>query len=246
MFRSIQRLAAPFLLLGLLGACASVQTAIDEPQLRPIEDPTRITGRMPVSVPQPQVYVEQSAPNSLWRTGARGFFKDQRASTVGDILTVEIDITDAATLRNTTNSSRTGTQNAGLSDLFGFNDTIEQALPGANSLDPAIGFNSSSSAAGTGSVNRAEAIRLTVAALITDVLPNGNFVIAGRQEVKVNAEVRELLISGIIRPEDISATNTIAHKQIAEARVSYGGRGDLTRVQRPRIGQRLAETFLPF
>ena len=229
-----------------LAACSTVETAVQEPELAPIVNPEAMTGQLPVSMPTPYVAQQQTAANSLWRTGARGFFKDQRASTIGEILTVGINITDTAQLSNSTSTSRTGQQDASVTGLFGLEGPIERALPGANSLNPGLGTSSSSTAQGTGSVNRTENIRLTVAAVITDVLPNGNFVIAGRQEVKVNAEVRELLVSGVIRPEDISAANTIQHTQIAEARISYGGRGDISTVQRPRVGQRVAERVLPF
>ena len=194
----------------------------------------------------PAPVAETYAANSLWRNGSRGFFKDQRASMVGDILTVDINITDTASLSNTTSTSRTGTQDASVSGLFGFEKPLERVLPGTDTLGTGLGTSSASSAQGVGSVNRKETIRLTVAAVITDILPNGNFIVAGRQEVKVNAEVRELLVSGIIRPEDISASNTIQHTQLAEARISYGGRGDISTIQRPRYGQRVVDKILPF
>jgi flagellar L-ring protein precursor FlgH len=82
--------------------------------------------------------------------------------------------------------------------------------------------------------------------VVTDRLPNGNFVIAGRQEVRVNSELRELRIAGVIRPEDISSRNTIDYFKVAEARIAYGGRGTISRVQKPRYGQRLYEFVVPF
>ncbi|MAK60503.1 MAG: flagellar basal body L-ring protein [Ponticaulis sp.] len=229
-----------------LGACSTVGSLVEEPQLTPISNPDTIIGAIPPTAPVPKTYSEPQAANSLWRVGARSFFKDQRASMVGDILTVDIDIADTATLSNTTSTSRTGAQDAEITGLFGLEAPIERALPGADSLGTGIGTSSSSTSQGVGSVNRTETIQLEVAAVITDVLPNGNFVIAGRQEVKVNAEVRELVVSGIIRPEDISAGNTIQHTQMAEARISYGGRGDISTIQRPRYGQRVANKILPF
>ncbi len=229
-----------------LAACSTANNLVAEPQLTPISNPDTIIGAIPVSAPTPRTLPVQQAPNSLWRAGAKGFFKDQRAADIGDILTVDINITDTASLSNTTSTSRTGSQNAEVSGLFGLEQPLERALPGNDTLGTGLGTSSSSSSQGNGSVNRAENIRLTVAAVITDILPNGNFVIAGRQEVKVNAEVRELVVSGVIRPEDISANNTIQHTQLAEARISYGGRGDLSTIQRPRYGQRVVERIMPF
>lgn len=238
--------AAALLFASALGACSTVGTLAGEPQLSPISNPDTIIGAIPPSAPTPAVIVEPQAANSLWRANARSFFKDQRASTIGDILTVDINITDTASLSNTTSTSRTGSQEAEIGGLFGLEGPLERALPGADSLGTGIGTSSTSSSQGVGSVNRAENIQLMVAAVITDILPNGNFIIAGSQEVKVNAEVRQLIVSGIIRPEDISAGNTIQHTQLAEARISYGGRGDISTIQRPRYGQRVVDKILPF
>ena len=82
--------------------------------------------------------------------------------------------------------------------------------------------------------------------MITEVLPNGNLAIFGRQEVQVNFERRDLVVAGVIRPEDITSGNTIAYEQIAEARVSYGGQGQITDFQQPRYGQQLYDIVFPF
>jgi flagellar L-ring protein precursor FlgH len=194
-------------------------------------------------MPLPAPRGETSAPNSLWRTGAKSFFGDQRATEVGDILTINIEISDSAQLNNSTQRSRSTAEESGIQALLG----LEGNLVGEGvTLDPAIGFDSTSSSAGNGSVNRQESVNLTVAAVITDRLPNGNLVIGGSQEVRINNELRELLISGVIRPEDIASDNTIAHTKIAEARISYGGRGDISQVQRDRYGKRLYDKVAPF
>jgi len=248
MFKKIALLIA----LGAgLQACATTDRLSyvgQTPPMTPIESPAQLVGTgasqipMPISAPAPNQMRRTS--NSLWNANGPAFFGDPRASRVGDILTVNINITDSAQLSNTTERSRTSSEDSDLTQLFGidltgfFNDNIDQSSLGS--------FGSTSSLSGDGSVNRTESISLTVAALVTQVLPNGNLVIAGRQEVRVNNEVRELLISGIARPEDVGSDNTISHTQIAEARISYGGRGHLSDVQRPSYGQEIYNILMPF
>ena len=241
------RLAGVALLgAAALSGCAGVGNGQQSADLTPISNPAQIAGPQRVSMPLPPPPTEAIAPNSLWRAGAKSFFGDQRAKEIGDILTVNISIADSAQVSNSTDRSRTSSEESGISSLLGLDGPIQKALPGTPSLDPAIGVNSTSSSNGTGTVNRSEAIDLTVAAVIVDKLPNGNLVIGGSQEVRINNELRELLVSGVIRPEDISATNTIQHTQIAEARISYGGRGDLSNLMRQRYGTRFLEQVSPF
>jgi len=233
-----------FLLSGC-GAADRIRNIGKAPDLTPVGHDEAMRApltALPMPAPDPAVY----QPNSLWRSGARAFFKDQRAAKIGDILTVSIDIEDKGKINNTTSRSRTGSEKADLTNLLGYEGQLSKFLP--NSVDPASlsSLGSTSSMVGAGSVDRAEAITLTVAALVTQVLPNGNLVIQGRQEVRINNEVRDLYINGIVRPEDISNTNTIKHTQIAEARISYGGRGQLTDVQQARYGQQLYDIIFPF
>jgi flagellar L-ring protein precursor FlgH len=239
---SLRRLAPAACLFLALGACTTVSETVHGPQLSAVGYPAQLMP-MKQEVIQPK---EPASANTLWRTGARAFFKDQRASKVGDILTVAIDINDNASVQNQTKTDRTTAADGGFSNLFGLESSIAKVLPG--SPDPAhlVNTGSTSSMAGAGSVSRSEAVSLTIAAVVTALLPNGNLVIQGRQEVRVNQELRELTIAGIVRPEDITAANTIRHTQIAEARVSYGGRGAITRVQKVPAGQALLEQFTPF
>ena len=230
----------------MLGGCAGINDAIAPPSLTPIQNPATIAGSQRISMPLPAPTAEVQAPNSLWRSGARSFFNDQRASKIGDILTVNIEISDSAQVNNTTARSRTSSTDTSADALLGAETLIQKALPGSPSLSPGVSFGSNSASNGTGSVNRQEKVNLTVAAVITDRLPNGNLVIGGSQEVRINNELRELLVSGVIRPEDVAADNTIAHTKIAEARISYGGRGQITDVQQPRYGQQVADQILPF
>jgi flagellar L-ring protein FlgH len=236
-------LAVP--VLGSLGACSTVREAVRGPELAPVGYPAslapldqRIIAQ--VNAPQP------ATANSLWRVGARTFFNDQRASKPGDILTVLINIDDSATTKNETTSSRTSGVTAGIPHLLGLESSLGKILPGGFDPANAISTNSKTSNDGTGAVTRAEKISLTIAAVVSAVLPNGNLVIQGTQEVRTNTDVRSLTVAGIVRPEDISSSNTVRHTQIAEARISYGGRGDIARVQKTPSGQSLIEKFSPF
>ncbi|KAA5803348.1 flagellar basal body L-ring protein FlgH [Alkalicaulis satelles] len=184
--------------------------------------------------------------NSLWSANTTTFFGDPRASNVGDIVTVKINISDRAQVQNQTSRARQTSERSNLTNFLGG----EAALDGFfnDAVDPAnlTRFGSNSSMQGTGSVNRSESITMTAAAIVVDVLWNGNLVIHGRQEVRINNEVRELLLSGIVRPQDIAADNSIDHRKIAEARVSYGGRGHISEMQRPPIGQEVYNLLWPF
>ncbi len=201
-------------------------------------------------VATPGVAANPAAPpepsTSLFKNSSRAFFADQRAKRVGDILTVQIRVEDKAQVDNTTTRSRTSSEDAGLPALLGLQSKLNKFLPSA--VDPAklVSGSSKSSSVGNGQIQRKDSISMTVAAIVTSVLPNGNLVIRGRQEVRVNFEVRELIIAGIVRPEDISRENTVPHTQIAEARISYGGRGQLTDAQQARYGQQIYDALFPF
>ena len=226
-------------------AYSAARRGLAPPQLQPVGSPVALTGGAQQSMPQPeQVAYDPAAPSSLWRSGSRSFFNDQRASRIGDILTVLIEIDDKAEVSNTSNRTRTGSTSAGFSNFFGLEDTVGSVL-GADT-ENLVTADSETSHNGTGAINRAEKIELTVAAVIVDRLPNGNLVLAGRQEVRINGEVRELTVSGVIRPEDITSSNTINHTEIAEARISYGGRGQISSVQRPGWGQRIGDALSPW
>ncbi len=221
------------------------------PDLRPIENPVETPEWRPVSLPMPQPELARPAgANSLWRSGARGFFRDQRARRVGDILTIEVSIADKAQLDNETSRGRTASDSLGLTDLFGFENKLQKIFPSSDAkpLDPAalVAAESDMLNKGVGKVDREETIDLKMAAVIVQVLPNGNLVVQGRQEVRVNYEVREVYVAGVVRPEDISPDNSIKHDKIAELRVAYGGRGQLTDVQQPRWGAQVLDILLPY
>ena len=157
-----------------------------------------------------------------------------------------VEINDKAQIDNSTNRSRTANESLGVPNLLGFEQQIQRILPNAADVSTLVAANSNSASGGTGSVSREETIELKVAATVTDVLPNGNLVIYASQEVRVNFELRDLQVSGVVRPEDISRQNTISYEKIAEARVVYGGRGQITDLQQPRYGQQVLDRVLPF
>ena len=238
-------LAAPLLLAG----CGNLQRLSEvgrPPAMTQPGDPTQEASWRPLTMPMPAPQTAMPQANSLWRSGSRAFFKDQRAAQVGDILTVMVNIADAASLKNNTTANRKGSESLGLPNLLGLETTaIPRLLTGAN-LDKLVSMSSANGNAGTGEMKRDETVTLKLAGVITQVLPNGNLVVAARQEVRVNAELRELAVSGVIRPQDIASDNTVRHDRMAEARIAYGGRGQLTDLQTPRWGQQVLDIVLPF
>lgn len=218
-----------------------VQTATIERSIARPDIVDRIDPSLPGAQPQ-----HQAPTASLFRSGAGGLFRDQRAAAVGDIVTIRINVQDRASVDNSTERSRSGSENGGLAALFGLQKPLSSILPGNSDTGDLVDFGSRSQSSGTGTTERSETINMTMAAVVTGVLPNGNLVIRGRQEMRVNFELRELIVTGIIRPQDIARDNSIRHSQIAEARISYGGRGQLTDVQQARWAQQIYDALFPF
>jgi flagellar L-ring protein FlgH len=235
------KLSAALLLGASLSACSALdrfENIGEAPKLSAVGNPAgqQIVAEIPR--PAPITHVN----NSLWQPGAQSFFHDPRAMHIGDVITVNVSVTDTAKLQNTTSRSRTNSENAGMTNLFG----LEKALP--PSIDPTslVKLGSDNSNVGVGSIQRAESISMTLAALVAQVLPNGNLVIDGHQQVRVNNELRDMRLSGIVRREDITQDNTVNLSQIAEARVAYGGQGTMSDVQQPRYGSQLLDIILPW
>ncbi|MFN3672668.1 MAG: flagellar basal body L-ring protein FlgH [Bosea sp. (in: a-proteobacteria)] len=242
----ISSLLALGVALSACGAADRLANVGQAPVLSPIEDPTAAKGYKPVQMPMPAMEHASFAPNSLWRTGSRAFFKDQRARMVGDLVTVKVRVTDRAQLDNTTKRSRKNGEDVGADNAFGFEKKLDKFLPDGASASSLLKLDSAGSSEGSGSVRRAEQLATNVAAVVTQTLPNGNLVIEGKQEIRVNFEVRELIVAGVIRPEDIESDNTVDSTKIAQARIAYGGRGQITDVQQPRYGQQVMDILLPF
>lgn len=197
-------------------------------------------------IPVETALAARQAPASLWRGGQQSLLGDRRAGRRGDILTVVIEIDDSASISNATERGRSGSENMSLPQFLGLPQRLGQHLPDGASMDDAVDAEGSSRSSGSGSVRRNEELTLRIAATVTEVMGNGTLRIEGTQEVRVNFEIRELLVTGYVRPDDISRQNEITYDRIAGARISYGGRGQISDMQQPRYGQQVADIILPF
>ena len=246
-----RKLLSVLLLSSMLAGCTSTLDKLEDigkpPKMAAVSNPTEqasykpMTWPMPETAPPPKQYA-----NSLWQPGARAFFRDQRAARVGDILRVNVKIEDKAEVDNATERKRDTNDSLAAPTVFGFENKMLGLLP--NRADPSklMDVTGATSSKGNGTVKRKEKIETQIAALITQVLPNGNFVIDGSQEIRINFEVREVSVKGVVRPEDIKSDNTVDSSQIAESRITYGGRGQLSDMQQPTCGNQLVETLAPF
>lgn len=241
----MNRLACALLLIAL-AACSRMENVGKAPAFTAVENGSEYYAMSGAAMPTNGDNRQAADRASLWSGSRSSLLGDRRAGDRGDILTVVIQIDDKAEISNTTGRSRAGSDRMGIPSLLGIPQRLNDQLPtGANMAD-AYSTNSASSYQGNGSVSRNEKLTLRVAATIIETLPNGVLRIQGSQEVRVNFEVRELIVAGFVRPEDISRQNEITYDKIAGARISYGGRGQITDVQQPRYGQQVADIVLPF
>ncbi len=252
----MKKIASMTMFASLLSGCGAVghlkavgkppkMTAMEETPSPAVQSSIGLQGASNRAGGEPVAVSPPQAPNaSLFRTGAGAFFRDQRAGRVGDILTIRINVADKAAVDNTTTRTRGGSEKSGIASLLG----LQTPLAKLTGTDPSklVDTNSTSQSSGAGNTSRSETINMTIAATVVGVMPNGNLVVRGKQEVRVNFELRELVVSGIVRPEDIARDNSIRHSQIAEARISYGGRGQLTDAQQARWGQQIYDALFPF
>ena len=241
MRKNVLKLSALLLAGAALSACSAVdrlENIGEAPKLSAVGNPAG--QKIVAEIPRPQPITHDN--NSLWQPGSQSFFHDPRAMHVGDVITVNVSVADTAKMQNTTSRSRTNSDNANLINFFGLEKVVTPAF------DPTsvVKMGSDNSNVGAGSIQRAESINMTLAALVAQVLPNGNLVIDGHQQVRVNNEMRDMRLSGIVRREDITQDNTVNLSQIAEARVIYGGQGTMSDVQQPRYGSQLFDIIMPW
>lgn len=233
------------LMICTLAACQRLGDIGQAPDFTPVVGNDEYVA---MSVPKPDSYlVTPAEPTaSLWSGSQASLLGDRRAAQRGDILTVAIEIDEKAEISNNSGRSRSGSESMAIPQLMGIPQRLNESLPEGASMSDAVKTNSASTFKGSGNVSRREKLALRVAATVIDVLANGVLRIEGTQEVRVNFEVRELTVSGFVRPSDISRQNEVTYDKIAGARISYGGRGQITDVQQPRLGQQVADVVLPF
>lgn len=230
----------------VLMACSSLEDVGRAPPFSPLEDSFQHSAMYAAPIPDQAIRKSPSDQSSLWAAGSDSLFGDRRASQRGDILTVVIEIDDSAEIQNSSDRNRTGQETAGIGSLFGIPQRLDARLPEGANVANAVDTNSASTFSGSGNVSRQEKLTLRVAATVIDELPNGVLRVEGQQEVRVNFELRELIVTGYVRPIDISRQNEITYDKIAGARISYGGRGFISNAQQPRYGQQITDILLPF
>lgn len=238
------RLACTLLLLTLVAACSSLDEVGRNPNFTPIAEGPEYTAMSYAGLPEATRFARGSDRASLWSGSRQSLLGDRRAQKPGDILTVVIDLNDKAEFSNSTASQSGGKESRTIGAFLGIPEFINSRT--GVDLNPGVSTDVSSSSNGKGTISRNEKLTLRVAATITGNLPNGVLQIQGSQEIRVNFELRELLVTGFVRPEDISRQNEIPYDKIASARISYGGRGYIARQQQPSYGQQLIDVVLPF
>lgn len=234
------------LALGSAAACGRLADVGRAPDFQSPVNGNEVFAMNSTPLPPEQVFAARHEQASLWRGDQQSLLGDRRAGRRGDILTVVIEIDDSASINNATERGRSGSESLSLPQFLGLPQRIDERLPDGASMADAVGTDSSSQSSGSGSVRRNEELTLRIAATVTEVMGNGTLRIEGTQEVRVNFEIRELLVTGYVRPDDISRQNEITYDRIAGARISYGGRGQISDMQQPRYGQQIADIILPF
>lgn len=241
------RLTAVFTIaLAATAGCERIENVGKAPAFTPVEASDEYYAMAGAPLPGQNDRRIAADRASLWSGSRTSLLGDRRAVQRGDILTVVIEIDDSAEMQNTSNRSRSSSDRMGINSLLGIPQRINNALPTGATMADAINTSADSSYQGDGDTRRKEKLELRVAATIIETLPNGVLRIQGSQEVRVNFEVRELIVTGFVRPQDISRQNEITYDKIAGARIAYGGRGQITDVQQPRYGQQVADIILPF
>lgn len=241
-----QFLYRSLIMVTLLGACTPLNTVGRAPDFSPLHNNLEHRALYQIPIPERTETRRSMDGASLWSSGERSLLGDRRAGRPGDILTVVIEINDRAEITNSSQRGRSGSTSMSVPQFLGVPQRLDERLAPGSSMAQAVQTQGGSSFQGSGSVSRNERLTLRVATTVIERLPNGVLRIEGSQEVRVNNELRELIVTGYIRPEDISRQNEITYDKIAGARISYGGRGQITEMQQPRFGQQISEIILPF
>lgn len=234
--------------ISLLSACATTKAsdkAAFTPPIPNIEYAQNKFRANMASVPAEDMRLN-ARETSLWSNSPKSLFGDRRASQAGDILTVLVEIDDEAEMSNSVSEDRQTSENLGLNAFFGLPEKINGILPAGASTSPAIDLTRTRNLSGDGTIQRGEKITLRLAVQVIDVLPNGYLELSGKQQIMVNNEVRHLQVSGLIRTQDISRQNVITYDKIADAKIYYGGQGQVTDAVKPKVGNKIMQKIIPF
>ncbi len=194
----------------------------------------------------PEITVETpQTSGSLWTENKGSLFGDIKARHVGDILTVAIFEQASASREATTETGRSSSNEAGISKFLGFETDFNKIN---SAIDPTslIATNYDNDFKGTGSTSRKENLVATLSTRVVEVFPNGNLRIEGGKTVTVNHEEQIIVLTGIVRPNDISSQNVIDSKYVLDAKIAYTGKGVISDKQRPGWMTRILDNVWPF
>jgi flagellar L-ring protein precursor FlgH len=216
------------LLLLVTVGCAHTESSVSDFEMEPFQ-------------------VMEPPSGSIYQQGAANHFGDRRARNVGDIVTVRILEEASASQEASTETGKSSNLDAGLDDVFGLPQSFGMAsfLASGQAFSPTVKGDYERDFSGSGSTVRKEKLALTVSATVVERLPNGNLRIKAKREIKVNREKQFVVLEGMIRPEDISVSNSILSTQIAEARIQYTGKGILGDTQGPGWFSRILDWIWP-
>lgn len=193
---------------------------------------------------QPEFVIVRPSEGSLWMDKQGSVFEDSKASYVGDTIIVDIVENSTSKMDVSTDSSRKTGMDIGLPAINLLGDkTIFGAASGETKL---LGTGFSSTFEGQGQSDRSGSVTASIAARITEVLPNGNLSLFGKRATKVNNEVLYITVAGVVRPQDISASNRVKSTYLADSRIEYYGKGALADKQKPGWGTRIVENIWPW
>lgn len=226
-----------FIIAAFALSCApKTQAPLDSDKFLPPEIPKPIKSQ-PSLAEQASIWSDNSPSGWL--------FSDRKASRVNDVVTIKVVESATAEGKAATKLSKKNEVEAGITGLVGLEDILARYNP-TMELGTMLGAKTDSNFAGSGETERSGKLIATITAVVTDVLSNGNLVIEGRKEIRVNDETQILIVTGIVRPDDISADNSILSSRIAQTKLSFEGKGVASRRQRPGWLSRFIDAVWPF
>jgi flagellar L-ring protein FlgH len=230
------RLYQVVLLLWISAAMSSCSSFKQMPELREDE----------LAIPVEESSEKLVSPGSLWTPGAKfvDMYIDQRAKRIGDIVVVQIVENSSADKEAKTESKKTNTMDNSITTILGI--PLNKSSIKGDKLSPEVNASTSTDFKADGKTTRTGTISGSVSARIERILPSGNLVIKGKKQTRVNSELQYIIISGIIRPEDVSPINTIQSTYIADMQLDYYGTGVIGDQQNKGFIARALDKIWPF